>query len=725
MVNDSHPPPPDDGSADWQQRALDSATLTMCESLLDASKRRFQGKHAKWKRNARIAYTVKHWEHKRPSFRMSPVSAFAFSVVQTIVPIMTDRRPSFAVRGQTPQDFGFGEQMEKNVQWTWNKIGADKRVKEAIYDAVAVSGSSVFKVDWDAGALNGIGNIRLRVCDPRGIWPDPNCSDFDTAKYVIHEFTATIGELKLQFPDKAKLLTQGGGQKPMQSEDQDDEDAANPGTAGAILSPMDKTPRNPPDSYVTGTANDYTTLTGYELWMLPDETEEYQLEHNEGPGEDNASDLPEMGLRKKYPHGRLITWTGTTLLQDCGDDPVENPYPFRHGMLPFAKFDNYLRPRHFWGISETEMLVPIQETLNEAMSRVLEWIRVMANRRLWVHRDSEVNTENLASIPGQVSRWSGEPHMKPFWEDVPQMPPWIPQIIELLQKHMDVVSGIHDVSRGADPVGIEAAAAINTLQQAAQTRIRLKASNLDDCLKRVGDLIVKTLIEKASSPRLAYIAGDASQGQPAAPGAPAAPPQFYWFSFADERFPQYTTDEQGNAIPHPQAGEPTGQTIATTTPVNSDGSLQADPDGQNQKTIMGDFDVNFDAGSSLPFQRVNRIQAIQQLQAMLDKVGDPNNPLFIAMGKEMDLSDWPNLLQELQKMYADKQQNAGPPPNPPRISLSLNYDKMLELLATTNPALLDQIMKWAQMGPLPEPPAPVAPQIPLNGAQMPQPAGVG
>ena len=51
---------------------------------------------------------------------------------------------------------------------------------------------------------------------------------------------------------------------------------------------------------------------------------------------------------------------------------------------------------------------------------------------------------------------------------------------------IEVISGVHDVTRGQNPSGLESGAAIMALQEAAQTRIRLKVNLHEEYLAELG-----------------------------------------------------------------------------------------------------------------------------------------------------------------------------------------------------------------------------------------------
>jgi hypothetical protein len=75
------------------------------------------------------------------------------------------------------------------------------------------------------------------------------------------------------------------------------------------------------------------------------------------------------------------------------------------------------------------------------------------------------------------------------------------------KKDFDAISGIFDVTQGRRPVGIEAASAITELQEAAQTRLRLKVRNMEVALERMGELIVGLVQEFYTEERTIRLVG--------------------------------------------------------------------------------------------------------------------------------------------------------------------------------------------------------------------------
>ena len=75
------------------------------------------------------------WTEKRPSYRHSEVLNFVHAAIQTIVPILTDRRPNIEALPENPSDFEFAEIMTQVLRGKWDRESWGQIVAEGIVDA--------------------------------------------------------------------------------------------------------------------------------------------------------------------------------------------------------------------------------------------------------------------------------------------------------------------------------------------------------------------------------------------------------------------------------------------------------------------------------------------------------------------------------------------------------------------------------------------------------------
>lgn len=78
-------------------------------------------------------------------------------------------------------------------------------------------------------------------------------------------------------------------------------------------------------------------------------------------------------IRKKYPYGRLIAYSGQTLLYD-GDNPYEIETVF-----PFAVYQHDPIPGDFYGENDVALLHSLQEEQNKTVGELIDYVRMGVN----------------------------------------------------------------------------------------------------------------------------------------------------------------------------------------------------------------------------------------------------------------------------------------------------------------------------------------------------------
>lgn len=337
----------------------------------------------------------------------------------------------------------------------------------------------------------------------------------------------------------------------------------------------------------------------------------------------------------KYPRGRKIVLCNGVLLED-GDAGYDD------GEIPYQRYPNYVLPREFWGISEVEQLEGPQKTFNKLVSFALDVLTLMGNPIWLVHGSSGLDPETIRSQPGAVYEWDGEPGTKPERVEGVGLQPYVLQMIEKMGEWFDSVGGSQDVSRGVQPTGITAASAISSLQEAAQTRIRQKARNMDYYLQSLGQQYLSRVFQFYTVPRIFRLTGN--QGA-----------QKYFRMHVEH----YDKTELQQSV-DPLTGEVSQQEVPTgekgmrmhVQPYSVDETGR--PTGQynpleaRQYEIRGKFDVRVNTGSALPFakaEKEERLFKLFQLQA-------------IDQEELLKGLDYPNYQAIMQRMQQAAQQAA-------------------------------------------------------------------
>jgi hypothetical protein len=204
----------------------------------------------------------------------------------------------------------------------------------------------------------------------------------------------------------------------------------------------------------------------------------------------------------------------------------------------------------------------------------------------------------------------------------PPLPQYILEFYQFLIRMAEMESGVQEVSQGRRPKGVTAAQAIESLQEAAQTRIRLKERNLQNSLSQLGKQVISLMMQYYKEPRIARITGKGEW------------PEFFEFFVSDA--------EDGRMIFNQKkfVNDKEGRPIA-----DNDQFTQSQPS-------KGIFDVKIQSGTALPHQKTQRANVAFKLR----EAGD------LSREGLYDALDWPNAEEELKRL---EEQAALMPPEEP------------------------------------------------------------
>jgi len=547
----------------------------------------------------------KQWPVERSSDKASPNCNIIASTINTIAPILTDTSPSFGVLGLEPKDMPFAELISQALKKWWDRRSMNHVLVETLMDSL-ITDTGVMKVVWDDTQDSGLGDVMVTVVDPRRIFVPKGASDFDRdCPYVIHEFFMSRGKLTLKFPKSAEEIHSA---KAWSENDQtDDRDVR-----VRVVSPVDKdvsAPDNGKDD--DGRPND--DIRVWECWLEDDSVVEVESIDNDGK--------PSKTLKKKYPRGRMVTMLPDpgVLLQD-----VENPY--KDGDVPFVRVVDMLVPRSFYGMGEVQGLSETQMMINKVFAVIMDWCNTMSNPSWVVDDTSNVDPDMLTSDVGQIIMKKAGTQVER--QAAPPVPPQLFEMYHTLMSLADTQSGVHEVTQGRKPTGITAAQAIETLQEAAQTRIRLKERNLLVSLQRLGRLIISRMLQYYTEPRVIALTGrDDMVGK--------WPTYIRWYV-------EQTDDDMYRPVSQRSAYDEESGGYVDEPPVTGEYSA-------------GEFELDVTSGTSLPFIKEQRSsQAIQLFQA---QAIDQQALLDVLEFPEKD-----SILQRMQEKAAQSQQaEAGAP----------------------------------------------------------------
>lgn len=454
-----------------------------------------------WEKWYRL-YSGQHWDGQRPDWKSTPVVNFIWSTIETIIPIMTDSSPQWVVAPTKPENAQTADVMNDIVRRVWIKNDMDLKLPIILRNTMKY-GTGFAKVWWkesdDAGED---GDVAVSIVDPRHLFPSPGALDLKDAAYLCYAANVPINYVEDMYPDATGRLVGGIWEEDLTVSKTITSQSG--GTSGTVIGPVQSS-RNLSD----GTGSSAST----------------------------SNPVDSSGGRPIVDRSSLVTliecWhrkDGRAWLTVCANGIVlrHGESPFDHNMFPFVKFVDYSIPSCFWGMGEVQQLEKLQDFINRRRGQTQDILRITANPPLVADANSGINPKAMTTRPGTIIYKNPQTEVK--WLVPPQLPAALFEIQALDKQDFDSVSGIYDVTQGRKPKGIEAASAINELQEAAQTRLRLKVREMEGSLRNLGELVIALVQQFYTEERVIRITGgDMSK------------PQFVTIN-------QETVDSQGNAV---------------------------------------------------------------------------------------------------------------------------------------------------------------------------------
>ena len=388
-----------------------------------------------WKKYMK-AYTGELFiNDSRPDYKSNQVSNLVFSTIEAIRPIMTDNNPKFIAVPNTPNGQEFSSDVQMALDYEWDREKMPTKLPAQLIPML-IYGTAVWFVQWD-GRDGEYGNIKIKPVDPFNIFPDPLADDIDSCEYIVYATYQNANQIKQQFPDKADAIE---GSRITMSElvnNRDDNDSSE--------------------------ENQVLIL---EMWCR----------------DWTSMDEVDGEKKLKYPKGRVIT-----CLPDLGIVLNDKKNPYKDGHFPFVLMKNYDVPFKFWGTGEVEQILSPQMYINDLTNQIIDNAKNTANMQWIIDKNSGIGQGKLTNRPGLVIRKN--PGSEVRRDTPPAMPTYVREQIDVLKADIQDISGVLDSLKGEKQTGVVAASAILALQEASQSRIRLKIKIMESNLTDLANMV--------------------------------------------------------------------------------------------------------------------------------------------------------------------------------------------------------------------------------------------
>lgn len=199
--------------------------------------------------------------------------------------------------------------------------------------------------------------------------------------------------------------------------------------------------------------------------------------------------------------GRVVT-----VVNDQFVDGGEWPFPFTD-RLNIAV--GRVEPIHgrWYGHTPVSDAVGVQAIYNASWSSIIEHMKLCGNARLWCPMGSVDDIEELTDTPGEAVEYNPINGLMPEYKAPPVMPDWWVRQPAMLEAAMDDILGVHDISRGEAPSGVESGVALSILSENDDTPVGALAKTLGECWGRVASMVLELFERNVQESRQAMIYG--------------------------------------------------------------------------------------------------------------------------------------------------------------------------------------------------------------------------
>jgi hypothetical protein len=391
--------------------------------------------------------------------------------------------------------------------WRSNKI--DRRLSSILLFS-EVGGSGYGYLYWNPD-LPGGGDFELIPMDPRDVIPiDPVYGDtIQDWRGVILRRRVSTEVLKAKYPSKADVLGRQTQWFPADA-------SSGKGMIGGLVTSVWNV-LTQPTSAAVGPSSPHTTdqlfvfikderihsgagpilmgdpRTNWSYWVYPVGSTHPQDGH-----------IVSKEEARLYPRGRLIVCTPDAVLSD-------GPNPYWHGEIPLIKFTLDPMPWSLLGASMVQGLIPLQNSLNEALRGLDDavglWVRrgVIADKNAISKAMLDKLDTRVGGMKALVNPTAGEGFRV---VDGPNLPAWYMQAIEFFRGEMDELSGTRGLQQMlAQFKQAPSSDAMEKFMDALSPVLRLRSRSIEVSLCELAEQLKVGFFQYYDAPRRMQILG--------------------------------------------------------------------------------------------------------------------------------------------------------------------------------------------------------------------------
>ena len=471
--------------------------------------------HSKWMVNYSI-FRGDHFKNKDSKYPLVPIN-LAYVCVSRTKANLTDNQPRFEVTAhdQSAEDTK-GFMNAAAVRW-WDVTHQQISLSETVHNS-ELYGSSIEKMIFDMSLENGLGDANTILTDPFKFFPWPGIRDIQKMPMFFEVEILDVNEIRRRWPKTGKEVKEEKEWAGLVGKKREEVKAgtSDKGTDTTANLPPNWVPGQGPDK-----SEDVKMAMVIECWVRDYETitEKQPVMGPNGPVMDESGQPVTQDVEvPKYPgniHCLHIANEGKIVLDDMPNPSINPNLPkevtsqtYLFDKFPYPKLDSNCDTSNFWAFSVLEQIEIIVREINKKISQIAAYIDKTVRPTLIMPRTLGIEERHITNLPGGVY-WPTNPQMSQFirYLQIPSLPQDFYAYLELLLKLIDTITGLHDVTQGRKPGGVQAASAIIALQEKAETMFREKIRNLTLLLEERGRMWISMVQNWYTEERILKMAG--------------------------------------------------------------------------------------------------------------------------------------------------------------------------------------------------------------------------
>lgn len=417
-----------------------------------------------WETEAEKFYNLTNGEPSGPSFRPRVSIPQLQVLCLNEATDLTDNNPRILITQR--ETGGRDKQREEAFMAHWRQQFWSNELLIAQIWAM-FTGIAYLEVGYDSFANRGQGEVWVRMCDPRTVFPDPFCRKDKDCQWVLFKKKMFLDQVRMKWPEQGWNIKRTVGKGLPQESEASHQFQMPPGPM-AMVPGLPGAPSQTPDAQVEVRwlyCRDYTII------------------------ENKDSSIPGR-FRYKYPNGRLIIECDGIVLFDG-----ENPMPF--GMFPHVSLTAFPRLNSYYPPSARSYSSGLQELAEKFLAQIYENAVRTNNAMILIDQQSGINTDDVGGVPGEIISHEGRVP-DPIKVVNPATAVLQPQIMEMPKQLLELqkfIQGFTPARLGEPTQGNVAKDLYGMSIYESQKLTRMRGRLMAESVQRVCELALFTMMK--------------------------------------------------------------------------------------------------------------------------------------------------------------------------------------------------------------------------------------